>query len=136
MGNTKPTNGDRLELKCISNGGPILEYQWSRSGTDNLPEDTLTDANTLTIAQLTAADAGKYSCNVSNEAGCSSATVTVSSEFYHNYVLFARSVLCFIHMHDSVLLNYNLCCLQPCLPGPRDILSCVSMYVLKYFVTW
>jgi len=82
-GESKCKNGDELELKCGSNGGPCLEYLWSRSRPDDLPQDAVVNTDTLTISHMTAADAGEYRCQVSNNAGSSSATITIYGEFVH-----------------------------------------------------
>jgi len=75
MGDTMYPQETQLELNCLSEGGPDLEYSWSRT-------NTLFSSNTstLTVSNLTTVDGGNYTCTVSNDAGTSSTTVTVSSE--------------------------------------------------------
>ena len=68
--------GEQLQLNCSSEGGPVLEYTWLFSG------DTIPNANTstLTINNVSTTDAGDYTCNVTNDAGTDSNTVTVYSK--------------------------------------------------------
>jgi len=76
VGDTLYKHGDQLKLNCSSEGGPNLEYRWSLSGNEELLDNTVTDSNTL----ITNAEQGDYTCTVSNNAGFSSATVTVYSK--------------------------------------------------------
>ena len=79
MGNVMYSQQGQLELTCLSEGGPVLEYSWSRMMND-FDNETTTDANTLTIENVTTVDGGNYTCTVTNDAGTSNATVSVSSE--------------------------------------------------------
>ena len=65
--------GEELQLNCSSEGGQVLEYSWFFSG------DTIPNANTstLTINNVNTTHAGDYTCNVTNNAGTDSNTVTV-----------------------------------------------------------
>ena len=76
MGETLHNQGERLQLSCLSKGGPVLEYSWIFSG------DTIPFANTisLTIDNLNTTHAGDYTCNVTNIAGYQSNTTTVYSK--------------------------------------------------------
>jgi len=62
---------DRLELKCLSMGGPCLQYQWNRNGTDDFLTDTVTNTDTLIVTGLAAAEGGDFTCTVFNAAGSS-----------------------------------------------------------------
>ena len=77
-GNITYSQGEQLELNCLSGGGPELEYTWSFSGGE------IDNANTsmLTIANLATSNGGEYTCSVSNDAGSDSDTVTVYSKFF------------------------------------------------------
>jgi len=72
-------NGDRLELNCSSEGGPDLEYRWSRMMND-FSMGTITNTNTLMINDVITVDGGNYTCTVNNTAGTDSHTITVYGE--------------------------------------------------------
>ena len=78
MGDNTYSQGEQLQLSCSSEGGPELEYTWLFSG------DMIDNANTsmITITNLTTSNGGDYTCNVSNDAGFDSDTVTVYSKFF------------------------------------------------------
>ena len=54
--------GDNVTLQCTSMGGPGNTYQWMFNGLDILEETS----GTLTLANVTAADGGEYTCLVSD----------------------------------------------------------------------
>ena len=74
-GNDMYSQGEVLVLNCQSDGGPQLEYTWIFSGSK------ISNNQTLTIDNVTASNGGDYTCNVTNDAGYESDTVTVYSEF-------------------------------------------------------
>jgi len=80
MGDNTYSYGNQLELTCSSEGGPNLEYSWSRINT--FSAITTTNTSTLTISDLATVDGGNYTCTVTNDAGTSSATITVYSESF------------------------------------------------------
>ena len=67
---------EQLQLNCSSEGGPLLEYTWMFS--DNIIPNANTD--TLIIDNVNTTHAGDYSCNVTNDAGTDSDTITVDSK--------------------------------------------------------
>ena len=69
------SQGEQLMLICQSDGGPQLEYTWIFSGSE------ISNNQILTIDNVTASNGGDYICNVTNDAGYDSDTVTVYSEF-------------------------------------------------------
>ena len=73
MGNNLYSQGDQLQLKCSSEGGPQLEYTWTFSGS----AITNANSNILTIDNVTASNGGNYTCNVTNNAGSDTSTITV-----------------------------------------------------------
>ena len=79
MGDNMYPLGSQLELNCSSEGGPDLEYSWSRMMND-FSNDTTTNNSTLTISDLATVDGGNYTCTVTNDAGTNSTTATVYSE--------------------------------------------------------
>jgi len=81
MGDNTYDNGDDLELTCSSEGGPDLEYSWSRMMND-FSISTTTNTSTLMISDLATDDGGNYTCTVSNDAGTDSHTITVYGEFW------------------------------------------------------
>jgi len=80
MGDNTYDNGDELELNCSSEGGPDLEYSWSRTNTFSVT--TTTNTSTLTISHLTTVDGGNYTCAVNNYAGTSNYTISVNGESF------------------------------------------------------
>ena len=76
MGDNRYSQGEQLELNCLSEGGPELEYTWTFSG------DMIANTNMLTIASLTISNGGEYTCSVSNDAGPKMETITVYSKFF------------------------------------------------------
>ena len=77
MGVNLYNQGEQLQLNCLSEGGPELEYTWLFSGS-MIPN---ANNNILVINNLITTDGGDYTCNVINAAGNSSSTVTVYSKF-------------------------------------------------------
>ena len=73
MGDNLYKQGEQLQLNCSSEGGPELEYSWLLSA------DIIPNANTdiLNIDNVNTNHAGDYTCNVTNDAGYQSNTVTV-----------------------------------------------------------
>ena len=76
MGDNLYNQGEQLQLNCLSGGGPVLEYSWLFPG-DIIPNANM---NTLTIDNVNTTHAGDYSCNVTNDAGTDSNTITVYSK--------------------------------------------------------
>ena len=76
MGDNLYNQGQQLQLNCSSEGGPVLNYTWTFSG------DTIPNANTdtLIINNVNTTHAGDYTCNVTNNAGTDSYTITVYSK--------------------------------------------------------
>ena len=91
-GNNIYPHGSQLRLHCSSNGGPQLEFSWSRTNT--LSNDTTTSTNNLTISNVTTLDGGNYTCTVTNDAGSSSNTVTVYGELIHITYFYVSILLC------------------------------------------
>ena len=91
MGDNTYDNGDQLELNCSSEGGPDLQYSWSRTNT--FSATTTTNTNTLTINDLATVDGGEYTCTVTNDAGTSMLTITVYGElkFWCTGCVFTRT---------------------------------------------
>ena len=67
--------GVQLALNCQSKGGPQLQYSWIFSDSE------IANTSTLTIDNVNASNGGNYTCNVTNNAGFESNTITVYSEF-------------------------------------------------------
>ena len=91
MGNKSYSQGDQLNLSCISEGGPELNYTWLLSGS-------LIDNNsnsTLIIDNITTSHGGVYSCNVTNNAGYDSKTVTIYSELNEATYLIPETIVIF-----------------------------------------
>ena len=86
MGETLHSQGEQLQLGCLSEGGPVLEYSWIFAG--NLIPNANT--STLTIDNVNTTHAGDYTCNVTNNAGYQSNTVTVYSKLCTVYVCIAH----------------------------------------------
>ena len=73
---TTYSQGEELQLSCLSEGGPELEYTWLFSG------NVIANTSTLTIDNVNTSHGGEYTCNVTNDAGYDSDTVTVYSELF------------------------------------------------------
>ena len=69
------SQGAQFLLNCQSEGGPQLEYSWIFSDSE------IANTSTLTIDNVNASNGGNYTCNVTNNAGFESNTITVYSEF-------------------------------------------------------
>ena len=67
--------GVQLVLNCQSEGGPQLQYSWIFSDSE------IANTSTLTIDNVNASNGGNYTCNVTNNAGFESNTITAYSEF-------------------------------------------------------
>ena len=74
-GNNMYPQGEQLRLSCLSEGGPQLEYSWIFSGSE------IATTPILTINNVSASNGGDYTCNVTNDAGSESDTITVYSKF-------------------------------------------------------
>ena len=97
-GNNIYSHGEQLVLNCQSDGGPQLEYTWIFSRTE------ISNNQTLTIDNVTAFNGGDYTCNVINNAGQESDTVTVYSK--HVYVKSLNTFSVILHIHP---LNMHVC---------------------------
>ena len=69
------SQGEQLVLNCQSDGGPQLEYAWVFESNE------IANTPPLTIDNVTASNGGDYTCNVTNDAGYDSETITVYSKF-------------------------------------------------------
>ena len=83
MGDNLYNQGEQLQLNCLSEGGPVLEleYTWMFSG-NTMP---IANTSTLTIDSINTTHGGDYSCAVTNDAGSSDVTVTVYSKSFVNH---------------------------------------------------
>ena len=70
-GNDMYPQGDQLMLNCLSEGGLELEYSWIFSGS------VIANTPTVTINNVNDSNGGDYTCNVTNDAGYDSDTITV-----------------------------------------------------------
>ena len=73
-GNNVYPQGDQLMLRCLSEGGPQLEYSWIFLGIQ------IASTPILTVDNVNVSNGGEYTCNVTNEAGSESDIITVYSE--------------------------------------------------------
>ena len=90
MGDNTYSQGELLQLSCSSEGGPGLLYTWTFSGgmIDNA------NTNMITIANLTTSNGGDYTCNVTNDAGSDSNTITV----------YSKSIVCAVNILEPTTL--------------------------------
>ena len=93
MGVTMYPQEEQLMLSCSSEGGPELEYRWTFSGSE------ISTNQTLTIDNVNASNGGDYTCNVTNDAGYDSDTITVYSEFVYVYELLGMYMHA-LHVYD------------------------------------
>ena len=96
------SQGEQLQLSCSAEGGPELEYTWSFS--DDIIDNVYTSM--ITIANLTTPNGGDYTCNVSNDAGFDSETITVYSKFFVCKFFMSQLLYCLMHMSS---LNAPYC---------------------------
>ena len=80
-GNNTYSHLEQLVLNCLSDGGPQLEYAWIFSGNE------ISNNQTLIIYNVTDSNGGDYTCNVTNDAGYESDTVTVYSKYVYSVSL-------------------------------------------------
>ena len=88
MGDNLYNQREQLRLNCTSEGGPVLEYTWMFSG-DIIPN---ANTDTLIIDNVNTTHAGDYSCNVTNDAGTDSDTITVHSKSLYS-IMFDGEIL-------------------------------------------
>ena len=66
--------GSDIELNCISEGGPQLEYSWI------VLDKQVGNYSMLNISNAIVSNGGDYTCNVTNAAGYATNMTTVYSE--------------------------------------------------------
>ena len=109
MGDNTYDIGDQLELNCSSEGGPDLEYSWSR--TNSFLATTTTNTSTLTISDLATVDGGNYTCAVTNDAGTSNYTISVNGESFVLQQNPYTSTLYVIIFKCISLIDYSVSCI-------------------------
>ena len=104
MGKNLYSQGEKLQLNCLSDGGPVLEYTWLHSGS------IIPNANTdiLIIDNANTTDVGEYICNVTNNAGNDSDNITVYSKLTKIYISVCDQII------SSLMLTFNFSTLQRC----------------------
>ena len=98
LGNVLYSQGDRLILHCTSEGGPQLEYSWEFLG------DVISNSSMLIIDNVNTTHGGEYICNVTNNAGYESDSVTVYGRLlkFYSIAIYVHPwmILCsYIHMY-------------------------------------
>jgi len=78
--------GDKVELQCLVHAHPAGEVKWYKDGSP-LSEDTQADVDeadahrhTYTLAEVTTADLGVYTCEARNELGNDSVEIVLTDE--------------------------------------------------------
>ena len=79
---------EQLQLNCLSEGGPLLEYTWIFSG-NIIPNANI---DTLIIDNVNTTYAGDYSCNVTNYAGYQNDTITVYSKSLYSTIFDGENI--------------------------------------------
>ena len=74
IGTRRYQYGSAIELTCTSEGGPQLDYSWIFS------DSIIGNHAVLNITVAAVSAGGDYTCNVTNDAGYNSSTITVYSE--------------------------------------------------------
>ena len=92
-------HGDQLVLNCSSEGSPNLEYTWLSPGNVTISTNT----STLIIYNITGSDGGEYTCNVTNNFGTDSNTITVHSELIACAATVEPACLYYGHLKTSYI---------------------------------
>lgn len=77
------TDGDPVTVECSVAGYPAPTIQWLRNGTVLIPQHeryTISydgETTTLKFSNITAADAGKYTCVAQNQLGEAKTAVSI-----------------------------------------------------------
>ena len=74
-------NGDNLTLTCTASGGPSNMFCWVKDGDDI----TGSTDSMLNLTDVTVDEGGLYECVVNNDAGYSSANITIHGRTYRSY---------------------------------------------------
>ncbi len=62
--------GGTAELSVVATGGPVVSYRWRKNSVDiNTASNPSAATSTLTLANVSAADAASYSCYITNPCG-------------------------------------------------------------------
>ncbi|MEY2879243.1 MAG: hypothetical protein RLZZ15_1623 [Verrucomicrobiota bacterium] len=69
FGTTNKTAGASVTFAVTAAGTAPFTYQWFKNATTPLPNNATATTAALTLATLTPADAGSYTCTVTNAAG-------------------------------------------------------------------
>ena len=78
MGENLYNQGEQLQLNCLSEGGPELNYSWLFEGS------VIANTSILVIDNVSTTDGGDYICNVTNAAGYQSESITVYSKLKYS----------------------------------------------------
>ena len=65
--------GSDIELNCISEGGPQLDYRWM------FLDKQVGNHSMLNFNNATVSNGGNYTCNITNAAGYATNTTTIYS---------------------------------------------------------
>ncbi len=71
------SRGSNVVLLCVVQGGPRNSIQWLLNKEVLSEELISSNVSMLTLLNVTGADGGMYTCNVTNRAGTSNATTSV-----------------------------------------------------------
>ena len=94
MGKNLYSQGEQLQLNCLSDGGPVLEYTWLHSG--NIIPNANTDI--LIIDNANTTNGGEYICNVTNNAGNDNDNITVYSKLTTIYISVCDQIISSLHL--------------------------------------
>ena len=78
------TNFNSTEsITCTADGGPDNMLEWRKQG----PALVITRNSILELTMITGSDGGVYECTVTNDAGSDTASTTVISKYFINFLL-------------------------------------------------
>ena len=93
--------GDNLLLTCTASGGPSNMFHWVKDGDDI----TGSTDSMLNLIDVTADDGGLYECVVNNEAGNSSADITIYGRIHISLNMLGTPIM-FLFIYSCSTIYY------------------------------
>ena len=80
-GNVLTSFSSTVSITCTAQGGPDNMFVWRRQGM------IVSNSSVLELTMITGSDGGVYECTVTNDAGSDTASTTVISKYFINFLL-------------------------------------------------